>query len=130
MTVSAQTTDMLVQTLMFRLVVAQLPKRFYSDVRQDTLRFNFTNTAAFFIWGASDRDRHNFEITLTQLSDQESSRTRLLSNELGTFDRTVLLWMESGLDRDVTYQMELKNPLDNKNIVDFRYIQFIDAISE
>jgi hypothetical protein len=95
------------------------------------LTFNFTNAVAFFVWGATGSGRNNLQVTVTPPSSEGPPRTRILSDHIDGFDLDSLHYMETGLNRNSTYQVEWTNPVltnVNENALDIRYVLLVDAV--
>jgi hypothetical protein len=100
-------------------------------------RFNFTNASAFLVWGATRHNRKNFQVTVIPPTSEGLPRTRVLSdwievwdNANGDFELDSLHYIETGLNRNSTYQVEWVNPElsdGSQNLVDIRYVEFVDA---
>lgn len=92
------------------------------------MAFTLSNASAFVIWGASNRERHGFEITVTPPEDEGPSR-KLSLNDYVPASNThfyVMHYFESGLNSSNEYTVEMVNPdVGEDNVLDLRYLQIV-----
>ncbi|KAK7459526.1 hypothetical protein VKT23_009509 [Stygiomarasmius scandens] len=103
---------------------APSPRQMLTNQGNAYVQFQIQEATAFFLWGAVNFDHGQNTVSLT--SNNGFSKLTIINDNSSALDFRQILYWESGLDRDDTYNITISNSLPSKSF-SFSRLEIIDG---